>query len=103
MSEHGRTVLGNVFIEQDASLDTPQQACQRGLAVEEWEISQILAVVLEDRLMRSFPRRRSSKRDKPSGPTTTASPSIVKLLALIRSAATAIADSLAVQLFPLRV
>jgi len=46
MSEHGRTVLGNVFIEQDASLDTPQQACQRGLAVEEWEISQILAVVL---------------------------------------------------------
>jgi hypothetical protein len=29
----------------------------------------------------------SSNRDKPSGPSTTASPSIVKLWALIRSAA----------------
>ena len=29
-----RAILGNVFIEQDAGLDTPQQACQRGLAVK---------------------------------------------------------------------
>jgi hypothetical protein len=36
-------------------------------------------------------RRRSSlNRDKPSGPSTTASPSLVKLLALINSAAAAI-------------
>jgi hypothetical protein len=40
-------------------------------------------------------------RDKPSGPATTASPSIVKLLALIRPAAVAIAGSLAVQSFAL--
>jgi hypothetical protein len=34
-------------------------------------------------------RDNSSNRDEPSGPSTTASPSIVKLLALIRAAAAA--------------
>jgi hypothetical protein len=38
----------------------------------------------------AFRRRSSSNRDKPSGQRTTASPSIVKLLALIRWAAVAI-------------
>ena len=40
---------------------------------------------------------RSSNRDKPSGPGTTASPSIVKLFALIRAATAAIAGSRTVQ------
>jgi hypothetical protein len=47
-------------------------------------------------------RRNSSNRDKPSGPTTTASPSIAKLSALIRSAAAAIAASRTVQPLALR-
>jgi hypothetical protein len=42
-------------------------------------------------------RANSSNRDKPSGPSTTASPSILKLLALITSAAAAIAASRTVQ------
>ena len=42
------------------------------------------------------------KRDKPPYPSTTASPSIVKLLALIRSAAAAIAENLAVKSIALR-
>jgi hypothetical protein len=85
--EHGRTILGDVFIEQDASLDSAQQQRQGGLAVEQRAIAQILAVALdqvegiEDRIMRSLIWRRSSNRDNPSGPSTTASPSIVKLLA----------------------
>src|SRR5262249_56844894 len=36
MREHGKAVFGDVFIEQDASLDISQQPHQRGLAVEEW-------------------------------------------------------------------
>jgi len=52
---------------------------------------------VQDRLIRGLRRRSSSNRDKPSGPSTTASPSIVKLLALIRSAADVIAINLAVQ------
>jgi hypothetical protein len=43
-----------------------------------------------------------ANRDKPSGPSTTASPSIVKLLALIRRAAVAMADNRAVQSYALR-
>jgi hypothetical protein len=40
--EHGRAILGDVFVEQDARLDTTQLRGQRGLAVEEREIAQIL-------------------------------------------------------------
>ncbi len=102
MFEHRRTIPGDVFIEQDVSVSTAQQSRQGRLALEEREIPQILTIVLdqvegvENRAM-CGDRRRSSNRDKPSGPSTTASPSIVKLLALIRSAAEAIAGSLAVQ------
>jgi hypothetical protein len=46
--------------------------------------------------------RRSSNRDNPSDPSTTASPSMVKLLALMRRAAVAMADSRAVQSRALR-
>ncbi len=45
--EHGRTILGDVFIEQDAGLGPAQQARQRGLAVEKREIPEILAIVLD--------------------------------------------------------
>jgi hypothetical protein len=38
-----RAVLGNVFIEQDASLDIAQQPRQRILAVEEWAIAHVLS------------------------------------------------------------
>ena len=102
MFEHRRTIPGDVFIEQDVSVSTAQQSRQGRLALEEREIPQILTIVLdqvegvENRAM-CGDRCRSSNRDKPSGPSTTASPSIVKLLALIRSAAEAIAGSLAVQ------
>jgi hypothetical protein len=57
-----------------------------GLPVQEREIAQILAIMfdqvegVEDRGSNNF-----SNRDKPSGPSTTASPSIVKLLGSIRS------------------
>jgi len=101
--EHRSAVLGNVFVEQDARLSIAQQPRQGGFAVEERAIPQILAVVfdkvegVEDRLMRGVLRRKSSNRDKPSGPSTTASPSIVKLLALMCSAASAIVGSLLVQ------
>src|SRR5215831_11887573 len=44
--EHGRAVLGNVFVEQDASLSTAQQLRQRGFAVEERKIPQILSIAL---------------------------------------------------------
>ena len=45
--EHGRTVLGDVLVEQNASLDTAQQPRQRGLAVEERAIAQILTIMLD--------------------------------------------------------
>jgi len=56
-----RRIVGDVFVEQNAGLDTAQQARQRSLAVEERAITQILTIVLdqvesiEDRLMRSLP------------------------------------------------
>jgi hypothetical protein len=106
MGENDRAILGNVFAERDARLDIAQQARQRRFAVEEREIAQILSTLLdqiegiEDRLMASR-RRRSSMRDKPSGPSTTASPSMVKLLASMRAAAVTIAGSLAIQSFAL--
>jgi len=61
MLEHRSAVLGNVFVEQDARLDMAQQPRQRGFAVEEWTIAQILAVMLdqiegiEDRGTRGVP------------------------------------------------
>jgi hypothetical protein len=48
---------------------------------------------VEDRGVRSLLLRNTSNRDKPSGPSTTVSPSIVKLFALIRAAAAAMADN----------
>jgi len=45
--EHGRAILGDVFVEQDARLRIAQQSRQRGLAVEKRAIAQILAVVLD--------------------------------------------------------
>jgi hypothetical protein len=79
-------IFGNVFVEQDVRLGITQQPRQRRLAVEQRAIALILAIVF-DRVAHSF--RRSSKRDKPSGPRTTASPSIMKLLALMPFAAKA--------------
>jgi hypothetical protein len=104
----GRAVFGEVFVNQDASINIAREPCQRCLAVEEralrisspscsmrskaWRIA-----ASATSLQRSF-----SKRDKTSGPSTTASPSIVKLLALIRAARSAIARSRLVQSFALR-
>jgi hypothetical protein len=108
MGEDGRPIFDNVFVKQDASLSIAQQACQRGLAFEERATAQILAITLdqvegvEDRSSSGLSMGQLSNRDKPSGPSTTASPSIVKLLALINSAAAAIAASRAVQSYALR-
>jgi len=50
-----------VFVENDARLGVAQQPRQRGLAVKEWEIAKILAIVLDQiegidaRAMRSLP------------------------------------------------
>jgi hypothetical protein len=66
--ENDRAVLGNVFIEWDAG------AAPDSLAVEEWEIAHILAVMLDkveaQKIAVRVPSRRdnSSNRDKPSGP-----------------------------------
>jgi hypothetical protein len=40
-------LVGNVFVKQDACLGVAQQPRQRGLSVQEWEIAQILAIVLD--------------------------------------------------------
>jgi hypothetical protein len=44
---HGRAISGDMFIEQDMSVGTAQQSRQRGLAIEERMIAQILAIVLD--------------------------------------------------------
>jgi hypothetical protein len=46
LCEDDRAVVRDVLIELDASRGSGQQPCQRGLAVEEWEITHILAVIL---------------------------------------------------------
>jgi len=46
--EDDRVVLGDVFVEQDASLGIAQQPRQRSLAVEEWAIAHVLAVMLDE-------------------------------------------------------
>jgi len=43
--KHCRTILGNVFVEQDAHAAIAQQSRQRRLAVEDEEIAQILAIM----------------------------------------------------------
>jgi hypothetical protein len=83
------------------------QPRQRRLAIEEWTIAHILAVILdeveglEDRRIGGLPTAQFLEPDKPSGPSTKASPSIVKLLALT-APPSAIARSRAVQSFALR-
>jgi hypothetical protein len=47
MCEHGRPVLGYVFVKQDAGLETAQQLYQRSLAVKERATAQILAIMLD--------------------------------------------------------
>jgi hypothetical protein len=60
MSENSRPVFRNVFVEQDAGLGIAQESRQCGLAIEEREISKILAILLdqvkrvEDRGMRGL-------------------------------------------------
>jgi len=102
--EHGRAILGDVFVEHDSSLGIEQQSRQRGLTVEEQPIPQILAIVLDevesvkDRGMRGRAAAQLIEpRQAVGGPSTTASPSMVKLLALIRSVADAMAGSRTVQ------
>ena len=104
MREHGRAIPGDVFVEHDARVGIAQQARQRRLPVKERAIPQILAVMLdqvesvEDRGMRGRAAAQLIEpRQAVGGPSTTASPSIVKLLALIRAAAAAIAGSRSVQ------
>jgi hypothetical protein len=46
--EDGGAVLGDVFIEQDASPGVAQQPRQRGLAIEERAIAHILALMLDE-------------------------------------------------------
>jgi hypothetical protein len=45
--EHGRPILGEVFVEQDTSLGIAQQACQRDLALKKRTTAQIIAIVLD--------------------------------------------------------
>jgi hypothetical protein len=47
MSEHSQPIFNNVFVEQNASLDTAQQARQRRLPVQEWKFAKILAIMLD--------------------------------------------------------
>jgi hypothetical protein len=99
--EHGRPSPATCSLTK-----IPASLSQKpSLAVEKRMVAKILAIVLdqveiEDRGTAASRRRSSSKRDKPSGPSTTASPSIMKLFALIRCA---IAGRLAARSFALRV
>jgi len=45
VGENRRAVLRNVFVEQDAGLDTAQQLHQRGLPVEKRAIAQMISIV----------------------------------------------------------
>jgi len=47
-AQTGLPILGEVFIEQGAGLGVVQRPRQRGLAVEKWEIAQLLAVMLDE-------------------------------------------------------
>jgi hypothetical protein len=45
VGENRRAVLRNVFVEQDAGLDTAHQLHQRGLPVEKRAIAQMISIV----------------------------------------------------------
>src|SRR2546427_4795652 len=47
MFEHRRAITDDVFVEHDARRGMAQQPRQRSLAVEEWEITQILTIMLD--------------------------------------------------------
>jgi hypothetical protein len=47
MSEHGRPILGDVFVNQDVTLSIEQQPRQRGLAFMKRVIAQIVAIMLD--------------------------------------------------------
>ena len=73
MGEHRQPIFGDVFVKPDASLSIAQQTRQRSLAVEKRATTQILAIMLN---------QVEGIEDRGS---TTASPSIVRLLALMSS------------------
>jgi hypothetical protein len=60
MGEHGRPILGDVFVQQDACLGLAQQSRKRRLAVEEWEIAQIPAIMFDQ--IEGIEDRGSSRR-----------------------------------------
>jgi hypothetical protein len=102
--EHCRAIPGDVFVEHDSGLGIAQQPRQRRLTVKKRAPPQILAIVLDevesvkDRGMRGRAAAQLIEpRQAVGGPSTTASPSMVKLLALIRSVADAMAGSRTVQ------
>jgi hypothetical protein len=90
------------------SLGIAQQPRQRSLAVKEREIAHILAVVLdqvegiEDCSSSALPMGQLLEQRQTVGPQYNRSPSIVKVLALMRRAAVAMADSRAVQSWAMR-
>jgi hypothetical protein len=100
--ENGGTVLGDCSLSRMPASVSRRGQASAALRSRNRRSRRFLAIMLdqaegvEDCGMGSRPRG-SSNRDKPSGPSTTASPSIVKLLALVRSAAAAIAASRTVQ------
>jgi hypothetical protein len=47
MGEHGRFIFGNMSVKQDANLSVAQEPRQRSLPVQEREIAQILAIMLD--------------------------------------------------------
>jgi hypothetical protein len=46
MGEGGRPIFCDVLVEQDASLSIAQEPRQRSLPVQEWKLTQILAIAL---------------------------------------------------------
>jgi hypothetical protein len=40
-------ILGDVFVEQDTCLSVAQEPPQRSLPVQEWEIAQVFAIMLD--------------------------------------------------------
>jgi hypothetical protein len=47
MGEHGRAILGDVSVKQDACLGIAQQPRQHSLALKKRAIAQILAIMLD--------------------------------------------------------
>jgi hypothetical protein len=96
MGEDGRAIPGEVSVEKDAGFGLVQQTrhgsdrSRNGRLRRSSPSCSIKSKAWRIAVRADSRRDSSSNRDKPSGPTTTASPSIVKLLALIGSAAAAI-------------